>query len=204
MAKKAKRSANKATKRTRKHSPGMKVLKYGAIAVAALVLCGVGYQAVRHFKKDETTDVKTLVAQDYARYALNDTTGLADEEDLSAISTESFYKLEGLKITIEKDALIKYQVNYYDKDYAFLGVETLEKNFSEEDASAAEEIGAVYVKIEIIPLEDEDGVISALEKSGYVKQLTVEVSTAKEETEEKESAEDSSEDKDSAETSSAE
>lgn len=182
-----------AKRKAKKQSGGVKTLKYIAIALVALVACGACYSAVQHFKKDEdTSDVKTLVAQDYARCTLNDTTGLADEEDQSGVSTSSFYNLDGLKITLAEDATIKYQINYYDEEYAFLGVDTFEKDFGEEQAKTAQEIGAKYVKIEIIPTEDEDGVVSALEKSSYVKQLTVEVSTVKAE-EETESEGESSE-----------
>ena len=183
----------KAKRTAKKQSGGVKTLKYIAIALVALVACGACYSAVQHFKQDEdTSDVKTLVAQDYERCALDDTTGVAAEEDQSALSTSGFYNLDGLKITLAKDATIKYQVNYYDEEYAFLGVDTLEEDFGEEQAKTAKEIGAKYVKIEIIPTDDEDGVISALEKSTYVKQLTVEISTATAEVEtenEEESAE---------------
>ena len=185
----AKRQAKKATK---KQSGGVKGLKYVAIALVALVACGAIFSLFQRFKKDEETPtVKTLVAQDYERFALDDTTGAVDEDDQSAIATSSFYNLDGLKITLEKDATVKYQVNYYDKDKAFLGVDTLEKDFGETELNTAKEMGAVYVKIEIVPMEDEDGVISALEKSAYVKQLTVEVSTATVQEEPAESDEES-------------
>ena len=191
----------KAKRTTKKQSGGVKALKYIAIAVVALVACGACYSLVQRFKKDdETSTVKTLVAQDYARYALDDTTGQANEENQSGISTSSFYNLDGLKITLAEDATVEYQVNYYDKEKAFLGVETLRKNYGDAESSAAKEMGAVYVRIEILPTADEDGVVSALEKSTYVKQLTVEVSTVKPEEETEESDEETTE---SAKTSSA-
>ena len=185
--------AKRNKKRTaKKQSLGVKVLKRIAVSVCAFVLIGSAYSLVQRFKKDdETSTVKTLVVQDYARCTLNDTTGQINEEDESGLSTLDFYNVDGLKITIAANATVEYQVNYYDADKAFLGVETLQKNYGDTEVSAAKEMGAVYVKIEIMPTADEDGVVSALEKSTYVSQLTVEVSTMTEETDSEQESEQS-------------
>ena len=174
----AKRRTNKANRTAKKQSRGATFFKYVAVAVVSVVACGAGYHLFQKFDKDEV-DSRLLVAQDYERYALNDTTGLADTDDTSAISTGAFYKLEGLEIKFaegddyNEEMAIKYEVHFYDKDFEFLGVEEYTEDFSEDDMKEAKDIGAVYVKIEIRPLEDADNVVSALEKSGYVKNLTV-------------------------------
>ena len=90
------------------------------------------------------------------------------------MATNKYYDVEGLKVEVAKNATVKYQVNYYDEDKKFLAVQTLTEDFDSanmpSEASTAE-----YVKIEIIPTDDDDGEVSLLEKSGYVKQVSVTV-----------------------------
>ncbi|MBQ9713697.1 MAG: hypothetical protein IJV83_00050 [Clostridia bacterium] len=185
-----------AKKQAKKKSSGKQGWKYAAVALAAIVAVGTIFGIVQHVKTkkaEEETGLHTLVTTEYARYALDDDTGLANEEDQSGISTKMYYLLDGLQVVLEKDATVAYQINYYDKNFRFLGVDTFEEDLEAETVEAMKEAGAVYVKIEIIPTEDEDGSVSILEKNGYVKQATVQVSTEEVEQPEEESEETSSE-----------
>ena len=70
---------------------------------------------------------------------------------------------------------------------------TYKKDFDGEEVEALKAEGIKYVKLEIIPLEDEDEEVGIFEKRGYVKQLTVTVSTEDAETSSEEKVESAEE-----------
>ena len=152
----------------------MKWLAVG-LSLVSLTAAVVGLSV--KVSKQETT--KELGASAYAIGLLDDETGKIPtgdgvEVDKGGLATTKFYDVDGLKVEVAKNATVKYQVNYYDEEKKFLAVQTLTDDFDSANipstASTAE-----YVKIEIIPTDDDDGEVSLLEKSGYVKQVTVTV-----------------------------
>ena len=148
-------------------------MKWLAVGLSFVTLTAAVVGLSVKVSKQETT--KVLGASAYSIGLLDDETGKAfEEKDKGGLATEKYYDVDGLKVEVAKNATIKYQVNYYDKDKAFLAVQTLTDDFDSANipstASTAE-----YVKIEIIPTDDDDGEVSLLEKSGYVKQVTVTV-----------------------------
>lgn len=136
-------------------------------AVAAL---GVGIAANVRVSRSETTT--TLGASAFSVGLLDDSTGKRPTDvDKSGLSTDKYYNAKDLEIELAKNATIRYQVNFYDKDKEFLGVQTFTADYTAPSMAST----ATFVKIEIIPTEDDDDVVSWTEKSGYVGQLTVTV-----------------------------
>lgn len=148
----------------------MKWLAVG-LSLVSLTAAVVGLSV--KVSKQETT--KELGASAYAIGLLDDSTGKIHEEvDKSGLATTKFYNVDGLKVEVAKNATVKYQVNYYDKEKNFLAVQTLTEDFDSADIPSSA-IEAEYVKIEIVPTDDDDGEVSLLEKMGYVKQVAVTV-----------------------------
>ena len=161
----------------------MKVKTVGVVAVVATVLAGaalaVGISS--HSRVDKTETTKELGVTSFSIGLLDDTTGKLPsgedaEKDKGGLSTSKFYKFEGLTIESAKDSTVKYCVNYYAEDKSFLGLETYQvgQDFTTSDVSGAG-ASAQYVKIEIIPTDDDDGEVSIFELPGYVSQLTITV-----------------------------
>ena len=144
----------------------------GVAAVLAVAALGVSIAANVRVSDKETTQV--LGSSAFAVGQLDDTTGkllTGEDEDKSGLYTTKYYKSEGLEIKLKEDATVKYQVNYYDADKKFLSVEEFEDDYV---ATGAPET-AEYVKIEIIPTEDDDDTVGVFEKGGYVGQAEITV-----------------------------
>lgn len=147
--------------------------KWLAVALAGVTLTAAVVGLSVKVSKQDTT--KELGASAYSIGLLDDETGKAYEEaDKSGLATKKYYDLDGLKVEVAKNATVKYQVNYYDEEKNFLTVQTLTDDFDSANIPSAAAT-ADFVKIEIIPLDDDDGEVGVFEKSGYVKQLTVTV-----------------------------
>lgn len=147
--------------------------KWLAVALAGVTLTAAVVGLSVKVSKQETT--KELGASAYAVGLLDDSTGkLHEEVDKSGLATTKFYNVDGLKVEVAKNATVKYQVNYYDEDKKFLAVQTLTEDFDSADIPSSA-LEAEYVKIEIVPTDDDDGKVSLLEKAGYVKQVAVTV-----------------------------
>ena len=148
--------------------------KWIAVAVGGVVLAAAVIGLSVRVANSETT--KELTASSYSVGLLDDTTGKKPTEDVDkgGLATKEYYKLDGLAIDLATDAEIKYQVNYYDEEKNFLTVQTLTVDFEAVEIPELAQT-AEYVKIEIIPMEDDDDSVSWFEKFGYVKQLTVTV-----------------------------
>ena len=144
------------------------------VALAAILALGT-FGFVNLFKRlDNLEPTKTVSSSAYARGLLDDTTGKLprDSEDIdySGIHMKNYINADGLKCELAKDAKIKYQINFFDEDYQFLGV----SDRLTEDFDGVEHIeGAKFVLIEIMPTADADGIVSSSEVNGYAKQLTV-------------------------------
>ena len=151
--------------------------KWLAVVLAFVMLtAAVVVLFVKVSKQEETTEV--LSARAFSVGLLNDATGRLpsneDKVDKGGLATDEYYSFEGLKIVIAKNATVKYQVNYYDDEKFFLIAQTFTEDFNSLNIFS-EAKRAKYVKIEIIPTEDDDGKIGFFEKSGYAKQLTITV-----------------------------
>lgn len=147
--------------------------KWLAVTLAGITLTGAIVGLTIKVSNSETT--KVLGASAYEVGLLDDTTGKPYEEtDKSGLATKKYYDFDGLKIEVAKNATVKYQVNYYDSDKTFLAVQTLTDDYNSANIPSAA-ANAEFVKIEIIPTDDDDGKVGVFEKSGYVKQLTVTV-----------------------------
>ena len=93
-----------------------------------------------------------------------------EEKGDTAIRTRKGVTVDGLKCELEKDAKIKYQLFFYDKDGKFLSA-SAELTGDYDDSGVPE--NAKTVKIMITPTADEDGKVSLIEVLGYADLLTV-------------------------------
>lgn len=142
------------------------------LALSVGALCGVLVLSAR-VSSQETT--KVLKASAFSVGLLDDATGKAPKEaDKSGLTTDKYYEYEGLKIEIQENATVKYQINYYDAEKNFIHIGTFSENY-DFSTPLLNVQNVKYVKIEIIPLDDEDNVVSWFEKSSYVNQLTITV-----------------------------
>lgn len=144
----------------------------GVAAVLAVAALGVSIAANVRVSDKETT--QALGSSAFSIGQLDDTTGkllTGENADKSGLYTAKYYKSENLEIKLKEDATIKYQVNYYDQDKEFLSVAEFTTDYVETDAPET----AKFVKIEIIPMEDDDDTVSLFEQGGYVGQATITV-----------------------------
>lgn len=80
-----------------------------------------------------------------------------------------YLSVEGFNITTLEDATVTVDLHFFNEDKEFLStLETVEEFTSESELPE----GAKYVRVEITPTEDEDGV-SIFELPGYVAQVEV-------------------------------
>ncbi len=146
---------------------------FAAIA-AVLAVAALAVSIGTNVKVTNSETTQTLGAGAFEVGLLSDETGkklTGENADKSGLSTAKYYEAEGLTIELNEDATIKYQVNYYDEDKEFLSVAEFTGDY---DATGAPET-AKYVKIEIIPTDDDDDEVTFFEKSGYVGQAEITV-----------------------------
>lgn len=172
--------------------------KWLAIALGSVLAVSAIVAVTSAITKSAGETTRELTTNDYALYVLDDTTGIADKEDQSNISTNAFYKIDDLEVELEKDATVKYQLNFYNEDKEFVKVETRSADFDGTEIEGLKAQGIAYVRLEILPQGDADGVVSIFEKKGYVEQLTVTVSKDVEEEAEEEETESSTEEESAA------
>lgn len=141
--------------------------KIWKIAVAVLVVIMAITIAILAVKVTRTTSER--LGGEVYEIGLLDAKG-AEEKGDTAIRTRKGVTVDGLKCELEKDAKIKYQLFFYDKDGKFLSAS--EELTADYDGSGIPE-GAKTVRVVITPTEDEDGKVSLIEVLGYAAQLTV-------------------------------
>ena len=144
----------------------------GIASVLAVAALGASIAVNVRVSDKETTQKLGLGA--FAVGQLDDTTGkllTGENEDKSGLYTAKYYKSENLEIKLKEDATIKYQVNYYDADKEFLSMAEFTTDYVATDAPEA----AAYIKIEIIPTEDDNNTVTFFEQGGYVGQATITV-----------------------------
>ena len=165
-----------------------KWFKIGGMVIAAVLTLGA---VTTIASRCESEDEKTLSTFDYEIGALSDTDGKKVKNDKSGLVSKDMYAIGGLSVDLEKDADVMYQLNFYDEEKAWVSQTTYKRDFDDSEVEALKAQGIAYVRVEIIPLEDEDETVSLLEKRGYVKQVTVTVEEAEEKEEEEASDENS-------------
>lgn len=138
------------------------------IGIGVLVLL-CGGLAVRCATKDNPERVSATFG--YERGSVSTTDG-SELSGTTSIRTKELISVEELVCDYdEKDALITYQIFYYDEDEEFLSVsEVLNADYNAEDVDLPE--GATYARIVITPTSDSE--ITASEVSDYAGELTVE------------------------------
>lgn len=143
-----------------------KILKGTLIgALCGATLIGVG-ATINHFKADDDGLVKAHLSYNIGGLDAN---GAYEETDAS-IYTKDAFQAQGLKVTMDFDSNINYELFFYDQYGDFISsTGALDKNFDGEIP-----MFATHARIEITPKEDEDG-IKWYEKNGYAKQMEVKV-----------------------------
>lgn len=137
------------------------------IGLACITIIGaiVGLSAL--FRKAEETTKE--INPSYNIGALDLATGKYVESD-GAIYTKDGFECQGLTTTLDFDAIIKYQLYFYDEYDEFIHTTgTMDGVFY----STGVPVYAKYVRVVIIPNEDEN--INWFEKFDYAKQLTIKV-----------------------------
>lgn len=144
----------------------LKNVGLGALGVVAIGAAVFGGNKIYETVKDNTKNV--VLSYDVG--GLNEATGKF-EEDSKTLYTKEKFACYGLKATLDFDAQIEYQIFYYDilDNYLSSSV-VLNSGFSDEAP-----LNGAYARIEITPLNDEDGKISLTEKFKYGSQLKVRV-----------------------------
>lgn len=121
-------------------------------------------------KLDRQTTTTTIGGEAYSIGTIDETGEYAEGD--TSIYLRKAITTDGLKCELAKDAKIKYQIFYYDKDGKFVSAsEELTADF---DGTGIPET-AETAKIVITPTADEDGKVSVVEVLGYASQLTVTV-----------------------------
>lgn len=143
----------------------LKGIGLGALAVATLI---GGVAAINHFTNRADEDGLVKVHLNYDIGGL-DSNGEYEETEES-IYTKNAFESQGLKVEVDFDSTIDYELFFYDQYGDFISsTGKLEKNFDGELP-----FNATHTRIEITPQEDEDG-IKWYEKNGYASQLTIKV-----------------------------
>lgn len=141
------------------------------VGLGCLAVASIGAAAFTAVKIGETLQNDTIkVSLSYNVGGLDDTTGKYVKDE-SRIYTKDRFACYGLNTKLEFDSTINYQVFYYDINDNFISAsEVLTSGIT----SVVPRNGA-YARIEITPLDDEDGKITRLEKREYSSQLSVRV-----------------------------
>lgn len=143
-----------------------KILKTISLAVLGLGVLGGVIAVTNHFiQRDEKS-----ITPSYEIGGL-DANGKYFEDN-SSIYTKERFACEGLKATLDFDSTINYQIFYYDILDNFISSSDVLTGGYSDDAP----LNGAYARIEVTPLNDEDGKVSWSEKMKYSKQLNLKVS----------------------------
>lgn len=91
------------------------------------------------------------------------------DETVKQAVVSKYITTEGLTVTVEEDAPVTVELHFYNEDREYLSSLELVEEFTSESTMPE---GAEYVRVEITPTEDEDGV-SIFELPGYVSHVDV-------------------------------
>lgn len=145
--------------------------KFFSMLMTLVVIALVGAVIGLGIKLDRQTTTNRIGGEAYSIGAI-DEKGEVKNSELS-IYTRDGVTVKGLKCELAKDAKIKYQIFYYDKDGKFVSSSAeLTADFNGTGIPAT----AKTAKIVITPTEDKDGKVTITEILGYAGQLTVQYS----------------------------
>lgn len=145
--------------------------KFFSILMTLVVIALVGAVIGLGIKLDRQTTTNRIGGEAYSIGAI-DEKGEVKNSELS-IYTRDGVTVKGLKCELAKDAKIKYQIFYYDKDGKFVSSSAkLTADFNGTGIPATAETA----KIVITPTDDKDGKVTITEILGYAGQLTVQYS----------------------------
>ena len=118
---------------------------------------------------DRQTTVTEIGPEAYTIATL-DENGVQTEGDTSIV-TRDMFAANGLKVELEDEASITYQLFFYDGEGNFISATgDLSADFDGEIPETA-----AYAKCEVTPMADEDGKVDLTEVLGYVGQVTITV-----------------------------
>ena len=137
-----------------------KVTLVGIGVILALALSSGAL--IRQFATEKTTE---LAAYKYTIGIVTEE-GELDKEDKSALVSDLLDASKLESIVVEEDADVAVYVYWYDDEDDLIGIEEVSGTTTANE-SAKKFRGAIK------PLDDEDGKVSFLEKSGYAKSVTV-------------------------------
>lgn len=145
--------------------------KFFSILMTLVVIALVGAVIGLGIKLDRQTTTNRIGGEAYSIGAI-DEKGEVKNSELS-IYTRDGVTVKGLNCELAKDAKIKYQIFYYDKDGKFVSASAeLTADFDGTGIPATAE----KAKIVITPTDDKDGKVTITEILGYAGQLTVQYS----------------------------
>lgn len=130
------------------------------------VVLAVGLSSGALIRQATSEKTKELASYNYTIAAI-DEEGKLDKDERGMMVSDKLNVKDFVSIDIDEDAEVEVTVYWFDED----GV-LLKSDLVEGETPAAPE-GAETFRVGIEPLEDEDGEISALEKGGYAKLVTV-------------------------------
>lgn len=150
------------------------MIKYGkkgnAVAwiLTVLIVLGLAGAVIGLSIQLSRTETTTLGGEAYSIGALDEETG-EYAESTTSIYTRKSYSVSGLKCELSNNAMITYQLFFYDKDGKFVSSTLLLTS----DFNGTVPAEAATFKVLITPTNDEDGKVSVVEVLGYANQLTV-------------------------------
>lgn len=147
------------------YGKGKKIFKNLSLGILGLgllggaVALGTNYLKNDHVVVHPTYEVGALT--EYGKYV----------EDESSIYTKSAFECQGLKVKVDFDSEVEYQVFFYDELDNFISASDVFTNGNDFILP----VNAELARIEITPLNDEDGKISWLEKRDYANDIEISV-----------------------------
>lgn len=153
----------------RKKRYGRKSLPKTLLKIGAGVLAIGGVAAIAGTVVDYVKDDYEVIHPSFEVGGLNEIGKYVEDE--SSIYTKNSFDCQGLKIVTDFDAEVKYQVFFYDDVDNFISSSDVYTQGNEFILP----VGAEKARLELTPLNDDDGVISWFEKSQYANDIEINV-----------------------------
>ena len=149
------------------------------VLIVGLLVAAVGGVAAL-VNRDKADDGYDLAKASFERGSLNDS-GIYTETKASIYTKEALEYGNGVKIKLDFDSDVSYQIFFYDEDDSF--VETTQEY--EKTATVTAPEGAVYARIVVTPewdadVDKDDQIVRLWNVRKYAKQLTVMVAPVEE------------------------
>lgn len=151
---------------SRKTKGILKKIGLVALGVGAVGAVGLGAKTAYDYLKNDLMSIHPTF----------EVGGLGNDgeyvKDESTLYTKNLFACEGLFATIDFDSDISYQFFYYDINHNFIE----SSDVYTKGVTADVPLNGAYARVEITPLNDEDGKISLKERVTYPSQLNLKVS----------------------------